>query len=191
MVYATDNYLRDPEAGYGVPGGCPLDAGHSDVVDAMAELGGYTIGVMTSSWGSGAVPQMESIAEATGSIADTDGDGLADDLLVFTWTGSSSAFRDTVTNAIEDLINSIRFSKVELQVEGDEWGFVTHIDPPFYDNIEPSAGIDVLDFTLNFRGVVAATTEDQLYALTLNVVGDDTILLDTLDIIVVVPGTAY
>jgi hypothetical protein len=80
---------------------------------------------------------------------------------------------------------------VELEVEGDEWGFVTHIDPLFYDNIDPSAGIDVLDFTLHFRGVVAATTEDQLYALTLNVVGDDTILLDTLDIIVVVPGTAY
>ena len=36
-------------------------------------------------------------------------------------------FRNTVINAIEDLVNSIRFSKVELQVEGDEWGFVTHI----------------------------------------------------------------
>ena len=58
-------------------------------------------------------------------------------------------------------------------------GFVTHIDPPFYDNIEPSAGIDALDFTLNFRGVVAATSEDQLYALTLNVIGDGDILLDT------------
>ena len=191
MVYATDNYLRDPEAGYGVPGGCPLDAGQTDVVDAFADLGGYTIGVMTSSWGGGGLPQMEALAEATGSIADTDSDGSADDLLVFTWTGSSAAFRDTITNAIEDLVNSIRFSKVELEVEGDEWGFVTHIDPLFYDNIDPSAGIDVLDFTLHFRGVVAATTEDQLYALTLNVVGDDTILLDTLDIIVVVPGTAY
>jgi hypothetical protein len=116
---------------------------------------------------------------------------MADDLLVFRWTGSSADFRETVTNAIEDLINSIRFSKVELEVEGDEWGFVTSIEPPYYDDIEPAAGIDVLDFTLNFRGVVAATTEDQLYALTLNVIGDDTILLDTLDIIVVVPGTAY
>jgi hypothetical protein len=124
-------------------------------------------------------------------MADTDGDGVADDLLVFTWTGSSAAFRDTVTNAIEDLINSIRFSKVALEVEGDEWGFVTHIEPVFYDNIEPSAGVDVLDFTLHFRGVVAATTEDQLYSLTLNVIGDDNILLDTLDIIVVVPGTSY
>jgi len=39
--------------------------------------------------------------------------------------------------------------------------------------------------------VVAATTEDQLFALTLNVIGDETILLDSQDIIVVVPGTHY
>ena len=46
------------------------------------------------------------------------------------------------------------------------------------------------DSTLTIQGG-AATTEDQLYSLTLNVIGDETILLDTLDIIVVVPGTAY
>ena len=192
MVYATDNYLRDPEDGYGTPGGCPIDAGASDVIDAINELGGYAVGISTSSWGGSLPgPQMEMLAEATGSLADTDGDGVADDLLVFEWSSSSAAFRSTVVDAIEDLINSIRFSRVELEVEGDEWGFVTHIDPPFYDNIEPSAGIDALDFTLNFRGVVAATSEDQLYALTLNVIGDGDILLDTLDIIVVVPGTSF
>jgi len=192
LVYATDNYLRDPEAGYGVPGGCPGDAGGSDVAEAVNGIGGYLIGIGTA-YGSTALgtPAMEALAAATGSYADTDGDGVADDLLVFTWSSSSTAFRETVLQAIEDLINSISFSKVELQVEGDEWGFVTSIDPPFYDNIEPTAGIDVLDFTLNFRGVVAATTEDQLFHLTLNVVGDNTVLLDTLDIIIVVPGTAY
>jgi hypothetical protein len=190
LVYATDNELRDPDAGYGTPGGCPMDAGHSDVVDAINELGGYTIGIMTSSWGAtGTVPQMEALATATGSMADTDGDGLADDPLVFTWTGSSSDFRETVTDAIEDLVNSIRFSRVALEIEGDEWGFVTEIDPPYYDDIEPGAGIDVLDFTIHFEGAVAATTMDQLYALTLNVIGDDTTLLDTMDIIIVVPGS--
>ena len=139
---------------------------------------------------------MEELASLTGSYADTDNDGSADDLLVFDWTGGSSTseaegFQSTVTEAIRDLINSISFSKVELQVEGDEWGFVSHIDPPYYDDIEPSGGVDVLDFELEFRGVVAATTEDQLYTLTLNVVGDNTVLLDTLDIVIRVPGTAY
>ena len=72
-----------------------------------------------------------------GQPADTDGDGLADDLLVFTWNGSLASFRETVTEAIGDLINSIHFSSVALEVEGDDWGFVTHIEPPYYDNIEP------------------------------------------------------
>jgi len=135
---------------------------------------------------------METLAAATGSMADTDGDGSADDLLVFEWTSSSAEFRSTVVDAIEDLINSIRFSRVELEIEGDEWGFVTSIEPPYYEDIDPSdTSLDTLDFTLNFRGVVPATTEDQLYALTLNVIGDGTILLDTQDIIVVVPGTSY
>ena len=40
MVYATDNYLRDPEDGYGTPGGCPIDAGASDVIDAINEPAG-------------------------------------------------------------------------------------------------------------------------------------------------------
>ncbi len=197
IVYATDNYLRDPEApgtAWGdSPGGCPLDAGGSDAVESVAALGGYLVGVAI---GSSPVEQMEDLASLTGSYADTDNDGVADDLLVFSWTGGSSSeeaegFRSTVTEAIRDLINSISFTKVELQVEGDEWGFVSHIDPPYYDDIEPSGGVDVLDFEIEFRGVVAATTEDQLYTLTLNVVGDNTVLLDTLDIVIRVPGTAY
>jgi hypothetical protein len=191
VVYATDNYLRDPEAGYATPGGCPMDAGHSDVVEAFAELGGYAIGINTRSHGTSGIAQMEAIAEETGSIADTDGDGLKNDLLVFTWTGSSDEFRDTVTSAIEDLVGSIQFSTISLQVEGDDWGFVTSIEPAAYTNVTSSSEIDALDFSLSFRGVVAATSEDQLFTLKLNVVGDDTILLDSLDLIVVVPGNTY
>ena len=191
MVYATDNELRDPESGYGTPGGCPIDAGGSDVINAINEIGGYTIGILSSSWSTSPLGQMEAIASATGSMADTDSDGSADDLLVFEWTSSSAEFRSTVVDAIEDLINSIRFSRVELEVEGDEWGFVTSIEPPYYEDIDPSdTTIDALDFRLNFLGVVPATSEDQLYALTLNVIGDENILLDTQDIIVVVPGTS-
>ena len=188
IVYATDNYLRDPDAGYGTPGGCPLDAGSSDVAAAVTALGAYLIGVSTySTYG---VPAMQSLAAATESYADTDGDGMADDVLVFSWYGSSTTFRETVVEAIEDLVSSIQFHTLKLEVEGDEWGFVTGIDPEYYD-IEGSVSGEIIDFTLEFRGVVAATTEDQLFKLTLNVIGDDTILLDTMDIIIVVPGTAY
>ena len=43
---------------------------------------------------------MNNIAQDTNSYTDTDGDGVADDLLVFQWSGSSSTFRTTITNAI-------------------------------------------------------------------------------------------
>jgi hypothetical protein len=39
--------------------------------------------------------------------------------------------------------------------------------------------------------MVAATTNDQLFDLELVVLGDDEVALDTLDIIVVVPGIVY
>ena len=187
LIYATDNALRDPDAGYETPGGCPLDAGQSDVVDAINGIGGRTIGIMTRAFGS--TGQMDALATATGSVADTDGDGAADDLLVFNWSeGSDAAFRNTVTNAVADLLDSINFSKVSLEVEGDEWGFVSRIEPPYYEDVDPTEGVEVLDFTLHFLGMAPLMADDALFVLTLNVIADETVLLDTLDIIILVPG---
>ena len=55
----------------------------------------------------------------------------------------------------------------------------------------PDLGAQDLSFTLSFLGTVAATTEDQFFILTLNVIGDETTLLDSYEIMVVVPGTSY
>ncbi len=189
IVHATDNYLRDPENGYGTPGGCPQDAGFSDVVSAVGDLGAYLIEVSTQS--TLGVPQMEDLADATGSIADTDGDGIANDPLVYEWFGSDDDFRESIVGAISDLLNSITFDKVSLEVDGDEWGFVTDIQPESYDGFEPDDNGEIVEFTLYFRGMVAATTNDQLFDLKLVVLGDDEIALDQLDIIVLVPGTSY
>jgi hypothetical protein len=192
FVYATDYDLRDPDAGYGTPGGCPLDAGQSDVVAALADLNAYAIGITVGGWTTTPYNQMVQLANASGSYADTDGDGAADDPLAFQWSGSGSAtFRTTIVDAIGDLVSSIRFERVNLDIEGDEWGFVTGVSPEYFTDIDPSGGAQEIDFTLSFRGVVAATTEDQLYRLTLTVVGDDSVLLDTKDIIVLVPGSSY
>jgi hypothetical protein len=86
-------------------------------------------------------------------------------------------------------VSSVHFESVKLEIEGDEWGFVTGVDPESVD-VSGSVNGDKVTFTLQFLGTVAATAEDQLFQLTLNVVGDETVLLDTLDIIVVVPGTS-
>ncbi len=187
LIYATDNYMRDPDEGFGTPGGCWQDASSDDVVDALDDIDGYLIGVSCS--GSTPVPQMETLAAETGSIGDADGDGEADDLLVFTWTGSDEDFRTLITEAVENLVNAITFDWVELEVVGDSYGFVIDISPDRYTDIDPSDDGATLDFTLTFRGVVAATTEDQLFVLTLNVLGDGVTLLATYDILVLVPGT--
>ncbi|NOY24802.1 MAG: hypothetical protein GXP62_02925 [Oligoflexia bacterium] len=191
VVEATDSAMRDPEAGYATPGGCPQDAGFSDVVAAAGDLGASLVGISVSDTLL-PEPQMLDLAAATGSYADTDGDGRANNPLVFEWSGTDEDFRDTITQAIEDLIGAVRFDTVSLQVVGDEWGFVSAIDPEKYDDISDlGTGDTTLSFTLTFRGVVAATTEDQIFALTLNVLGDDSILLDSTEIIVVVPGMHY
>jgi hypothetical protein len=192
IVLASDNYLRDPEStgSYrSTPGGCPIDAGMSDAVTAFTDLGAYFVGVSVN--GSLGRPQMLDFARRTGSYADLDGDGVADEEVVENWSGSSAAFRTTVVNAITQVVQSIRFSRVDLSVDGDAYGFVTSIDPAYYEDLGADDSGSVLNFTLTFRGTVAATSEDQLYRLTLNVLGDSSILLDTLDIIVVVPGTAF
>ncbi len=192
IVYATDNYLRDPDSDddiyNGAPGGCPIDAGYGDALSAIQDIGAFLIAVSCESIIG--VPQMETLAEATDSYADTDGDGNADDKLVFTWFGSDAEFRETVTTAIDDLVSAIRFNSIALEIEGDEWGFVTSISPESY-TIDGELVGETVNFTLTFRGVVAATTEDQLFGLTLNVIGDGSILLDTLDLVIVVPGSSY
>ncbi len=193
VVLASDNYFRDPESSNAMynstPGGCPIDAGMSDAVSAFLNIGAYFVGVSVN--GTTGYPQMITFAQDTGSLADLDGDGVAEEEVVQTWSGSSSTFRTTVVEAITQLVQSVRFSRVDLSVDGDAYGFVTSIDPAYYEGLGAEDSGEILSFTLTFRGTVAATTEDQLYRLTLNVLGDSSVLLDSLDIIVVVPGTAY
>jgi hypothetical protein len=186
LVYATDAPLRDPDAGYGTPNGCPTDAGSSDVTAALADLGGYVIGIGTTS---SPISQMQSLASMTGSIGDTNGDGVASEPLVFQWSSGGTAFRDTIVDAIETLVSAVHFETIALEIEGDEWGFVTGVSP---DSVDVSGSVNgqLIEFTLEFLGTVSATAEDQIFRLTLNVIGDGTVLLDTLDILVVVPGTS-
>ncbi len=185
IVYATDNYLRDPDSSNnsynGTPGGCPLDAGSSDVIAAAGDIGAYLIGIHTYS----SLPsaQMKTLANATGSK-------IGGTPLVYSWSGGSSTLRKTITDAIEDLVSDVRFSTVSLQVENDPYGFVTDIQPESYELSGAVTGQEI-DFQLEFRGAVAATDEDQVFQLTLNVVGDDSVLLDTMDIYVLVPGSSY
>jgi hypothetical protein len=186
LVYATDAAMRNP-ATHPSPGGCPEDASGVSVTDAADALGAYLIGVHVN--GNAAQSQMMDLAVATGSYADADGDGVADDPLVTGWSGASAGFRTSIVDAVDDLVGSVVFDEVTLQVVGDDQGFVIDIEPEVF---VPSGSIEgeLLEFTLTFRGTDAPAAEDQLHVLTLNVIGDGTVLLDTLDVYVLVPGTS-
>ena len=190
LIYATDYDLRDPESSYGSPGGCFQDAGHTDVVNAAVDLGAYLIGIHVGNYTTTPRNQMRTLAQETGSYADTDGDGLQDDELVFQWSGSSASLRNTIVDAITALVGSVRFSEISLEVDNDPYGFVVGVSPETYALSDTASGQSV-EFTLDFLGAVAATEEDQVYNLTLNVIGDGSVLLDTMDIYVLVPGSSY
>ena len=187
IFYATDNYMRDPEAGYGTPGGCPSDAGYSDVVAAVTDIGARLIGLGART--STPVAQMNTLADATHSLADTDGDGVADDRLVFTWTGSSSSFRSTVVNAIQDLVESVEFSTVELVIDGDTFGFVQDVTPASYTGVSVGSGASVtLDFTIELQALVPAAPDDRIYEIDLYAIGDGAVALSHVHLLILVPG---
>ena len=204
IVYATDIYMRDPDytgstAGLtDTPGGCPMDAGSDDVVTALDDLGGYIIGINVGYYSGSSTyspyDQMIDLAQRTNSLADLDEDGEVDDELVFEAPQAGSSFaaelKENIVLGVEQLVSAQEFNKIHLEVSGDTHGMVESIDPEYYEDIEYE-GIETLDFTLNFLGTVPATTEDQFFLMTLDIIGDDTILLDSLDIVVVVPGTSH
>ena len=186
IFYVTDNAMRDPEAGYATPGGCPMDARGSDVITAVNEIGARLVGMGVYGASSG---QMNALAAGTGSYADTDGDGAVDDPLVFSWSSSSSAFRSTIVNAIQDLVHSVEFSTVEMVAPDDVWGFVRSIDPLRYTGISVSSGEELtLDFTVELRATVPPSYDDRIYTIELLVVGDGAVSLGIVDLTILVPG---
>ncbi len=185
IVYATDNYLRDPSAGYGSPGGCPRDAARADVASATTGLGARLIGVDTSGL---ATTQMETLSDLTSSFADLDGDGVTDDRLVLRWSGSSASFRSTIVDAISDLVNSVEFSTIELVVTGDTYGFVDRITPAAFTSVSMGSAGTTLTFTIHLVPAVAPAAEDRVFHIGLRVLGDGTTLLAEDTLVVVVPG---
>ena len=187
LMYGTDSDIRDPDAGDPSPGGCPLDAGSEDLGPALSDLGGTLLGINVL--GSGDYfGEMTALAMATGSYADTDGDGEADDPLVYTWTGSSTTFRTTIVEGVESALDARTFTRVALEVDGDRPGFLVEVMPEAYADVTPGLAGETVSFSLTFHGTVPAAPEDQVFLFTLEALGDPDILLGSLDVLVVVPA---
>ena len=186
LIYATDNMMRDPDAGYPVPGGCPRDASMTDVAEAAEAIGARIIGIAsedTPQWS-----QMEDLSAITSSFYDSDGDDLADEPLVFHWTGSDSTFTSTIVGAVEWLLGGVHFDRVHLEAETEPWGFIQTVTPEAYEDLTIGVSGEELVFTITLDGVVPALPDDAIYPVTLNVYGDDTTLLASEPLLIVVPG---
>ena len=201
IFYATDYYMRDPASSNSLlqatPGGCPQDADSDLVAVALQEIGGYVVGVDVGPNGPeneiSPYQAMEELAYATNSVADLNGDGTPEPLVFSVDQGGSDfeqLFEDSVITAVEQLVDQLQYEEVRLEVVGDDWGLVESIEPEFYEDVDPDE-VKVLEFTLNFVATVAATEDDQLFRMTLNVIGNGTLLLDSYDIIVLIPGTSF
>jgi hypothetical protein len=197
ILLATDNLMRHPSASgshRATPGGCPIDADMSDVVTALADIGGYAITVDVSngsSWGPG--PEARTLARLSGSMADLNGDGTKEELVIPLSQSSSGferAFAEKILLTVDQLVSSLKFDRLHLEVAGDEYGFVTNISPEFYSDIDTTDPELEFPFTLTFRGAVAGIAADQVFLLKLQVIGDGSTLLDEMDIIVLVPARA-
>ncbi|MFT5456881.1 MAG: hypothetical protein ACI9K2_003371, partial [Myxococcota bacterium] len=149
FVLATDNQLRDPEGGYGSPGGCALDASFYDVYSAMAEIGGKFVGINTNLGNGIGRGQMEAIAIVTDSFGDMDGD-YVDEPTVVDWTGGDAEFREAVVEAIYGLTASAWFDKVHLEID-DPQGYILDIEPDAYYDIQAGTPIT---FVLTVQGQI-------------------------------------
>jgi hypothetical protein len=150
LVYATDGYMRDPDSGYPAPGGCPGDAGLSDVAASAIDRNVYLVGVANSD---NPLTQMDDVAAATGSVADVDGDGEVDDELVFRVGVVEGDIRDAILDAVHAIsaANGLLdvYASVSLEVREDPLGIVSSVSPSSYDDVA-WADVDALAFDVSY-----------------------------------------
>ena len=191
LLYFTDNYMRDPDdpAVYGSPGGCPADAGFA-AVQAATPDDTWLVGIALASL---PVDQMTSLAAATGSMADLDGDDVADPLVFeIPWTDDWDEFRDAISDAITDAIDAIRatagisatFANVSLEVRSDPLAIVSGISPGAYVDVSTA---DSLEFELTYDVTsLGASAKPRTTTVELALIADG-VDVRTLSVVVEIP----
>ncbi len=134
------------------------------------------------------IDQMKSIAEATGSMADLDGDDVADPLVFEIYA------TDEITSAISDAIDAIRaaagiapsFATVTLEVRCGSAGDGRGVSPASYTSVDISTA-GRLDFDVTYDTTpLGASTEPRTSIVELAFVGDG-VDLETVSVAVEIP----
>jgi hypothetical protein len=183
ILLVTDADMRDPDAGYAVPGGCPGEAGMSDVIDELNDLGAFFIGLSVS--GDLAVDQMTEICESTGSYGDVGGGKSGP--LVFSYTPGDTDFLDQLVAIIAELGSGFEIDQMWPEVVDDPLGFVTEIGPSYDDVSAEHEDGDIIEFDVSLLGVAPAAQDDTAYRIGIHIESERG-TVDDMDVIVVVPA---
>ena len=167
LLLVTDADMRDPEAGYPVPGGCPGEAGASEVVAAATAMSATLIGLDTAGL---ATEQMEALATATGSMYDTGSGGLQP--LGFDYDPGDADQVALITSVVDEIGRRVEIDQLELVAMEDPWDFVVAAGPVYTGVAERFDHGDLLSFQLTLRGTVPGEASDAAYVVTLEVQGD-------------------
>ncbi len=137
LVYSTDYDLRDPDAGYGAPDGCPGDAGSGAVVKAALDHDVTLIGV--SPYPGYGFAQMVDLAERTGSLVDGDGDGNDEQPLVLQFEEGETMFGEAILDSL-DLVLADEglfddYASVSLEAREDPLSIVSWVAPESYTDV--------------------------------------------------------
>lgn len=181
LLLVTDAQMRDPDIGDAVPGGCPGEAGGSDVAAAANELGATIIGLDTAGL---ATEQMEELAWATGSLYDP-GTGTLQPL-VFDYEAGNRHQVEALTAIVDEIAQRIEVDELDLVATDDPEGFVVDVDPVYERVDERYSHGDLLPFTLVLRGVMPPGESDAVYIVELQIRGDG-VPVQQLRLAVVVP----
>ena len=180
VVYTTDNLMRDPDAGYGVPPGCSAPAGSSDVIAAMDVMGGKLIGIGTTGL---PIAQMTALANATGSLADIDGNGTEEPLV---FQGTSGATVSFVLQGIEAIAGGSSWD-LTLEVDDAPFDFVLSTAPAVHTNVPINTEVT---FDVTVYPAVPQGSSEEVYVFPMQLLGDGTSVLAEWEmVLVVMPGS--
>ena len=138
-----------------------------------------------------ALDQMVDLAIATDSLYDPLELGSATEPLVFHWTGAGNdpTFQETIVDAIEGMLDGVEYQTVTAEVIGIPSGLTAVVSPPSQGPVTVGSVPECLDFTVEITGSVPASTVDQSFPMTLEIVGDGSTVLGTEDLTVTVPAS--
>ena len=183
-VIATDSTFHDPdsEGNLGIAGTYPV--GRNEAVGALNTLGVHVIGIAMDDK---PVPQLTDVAQATGAVADKNGDGTMQPL-VYNVGSYTSGLPEAVTDGIVKMLTASLFD-VEAEAVGDKWHFTTGYSPSTVASVHPGENVS---FTISLAEPLTQGPKDRVYhyKIELKSVADGTVL-STAPVVIEVPRLAH